>query len=416
MATSSSNKPLVRPYNPEDFRNCFPIFRAAGNETLAYLDNAATSQKPQAVLDALTGFYSTINANIHRGVYRLSMEATEAYDAARECVARYLGAESPREIVFVRGATEGINLVARSYLQPLLRPGDEILLTETEHHANFVPWQMVAGETGAVLRLIPLHEDQSLDLEAAEQLLTPCTRMLAVVHGSNATGNLNDIARLAAMATAKGVPVLVDACQSAVHGRCDVRALDCDFLVFSGHKVYGPTGIGVLYGKLEHLESMRPYQGGGDMIEKVALEGTTYAGPPEKFEAGTPHIAGAVALAAALEFLQSWDPEAMETHLQALLDRARDGLGALPGLRLLGTAGPRLPIVSFLVDGVHPHDIATFLDADGIAIRAGHHCCQPLMRKLGVAGTSRASFAPYNSLDEVDRLVTCVSKTIRFFQ
>lgn len=416
MTSPSPSGHPIRPYTPESFRACFPIFEARGNEELAYLDNAATSQKPQEVIDAISDYYGSINANIHRGVYRLSMAATDAYDAARSRVAAFLGARTPREIVFVRGATEGINLVAQSFLRPRLRQGDEILLTETEHHANFVPWQMVAEATGAHLRLIPLCEDQSLDLEVAEALLTERTRMLAVVHGSNATGNLNPVETLIGWARALGIPVLVDACQSAVHGSLNVEEMDCDFLVFSGHKLYAPTGIGVLYGKEAHLLEMPPYQGGGDMIEKVALEATTFAAPPERFEAGTPHISGAIALAAAIDFLEAWDPVALRSHEQRLLARAVDGLRDLPGMRLLGSDGGRLPIVSFLTEAVHPHDIATFLDAEQVAIRAGHHCCQPLMRKLGVAGTSRASFAPYNTVEEVDRLIATVHQTIRFFQ
>jgi len=405
-----------RPFHPHDFRDAFPLFKAEENKNLAYLDNAATSQKPQVVIDALVDYYSNTNSNIHRGVYRLSVESTNAYDRARTTVANALNAASPGEIVFVRGATEGINLVARAFLQERLNPGDEILLTVTEHHANFVPWQMVAQATGAQLRLIPLLEDQTLDLEAGLNLITKRTKILAMAHGSNATGNLMPAKALIEAAHRENIPVLLDACQSAAHERLDVRELNCDFLVFSGHKVFGPTGIGVLYGKREHLESMPPYQGGGDMIDKVSLEETTFAPPPQKFEAGTPNIAGAIGLAAAIDFFLSWDLEAVRQYESELLDHLRKELGSLPGVRLLGAEGSRLPILSFLVKGIHTHDIATFLDNEDIAIRAGHHCCQPLMQSLGIAGTSRASFAPFNTVKDIDRLVAGVDKTIQFFK
>lgn len=417
MSPENQGNEEKRPFHPDRFREEFSLFSQPENETLAYLDNAATSQTPRAVLEALNHFYTRQNANIHRGVYRLSLHATDAYDRARQVVADYLNAESAREIIFVRGATEGINLVARSFLEPRLEPGDEILLTETEHHANFVPWQMVAEATGARLRLVPVLEDQSLDVETGLDLLGDKTRMLALVQGSNATGNRLDIKPLLERARERGIPSLVDACQTAAHGPLDVQALECDFLVFSGHKVYGPTGIGALYGKLEHLDSMPPYQGGGDMIDRVSLEGTRYADPPQRFEAGTPHIAGALGLAAALDFLQGWDLPALQAHEWGLWRHAAGGLAQLPGVHLLGDqSDDRLPVVSFTIDGLHSHDLATFLDMDGIAIRAGHHCCQPLMRKLGIPGSNRASFAPYNNVTEVNRLIAGVEKTIQFFK
>lgn len=417
MKTTAQTEGKTRTFDPESFRREFPLFCQPENEDLAYLDNAATTQKPQVVLDSLNHFYTHQNANIHRGVYRLSMQATDAYDRSRETVADYVNARDSREIIFVRGATEGINLVARSFLQPQLEPGDEILLTETEHHANFVPWQLVAEATGARIRLIPLLEDQNLDVDAGLSLLGEKTRMLALVQGSNATGNLLQLDRLLEKARQCGIPTLIDACQTAAHGPLDVQALDCDFLVLSGHKVYGPTGIGVLYGKAARLDSMPPYQGGGDMIERVSLEHTEFAAPPERFEAGTPHIAGAIALAAALEFLQQWDLNALQQYERQLWKHAAEGLSNLPGVRLLGDrSDQRLPVASFIVEGVHAHDLATFLDMDGVAIRAGHHCCQPLMRQLGISGTTRASFSPYNTMSEANRLIAGIDKTIQFFK
>lgn len=406
----------ARVFEPGKFRAEFPLFAVEEHRKLAYLDNAATSQKPQVVIDALCHYYTHVNANIHRGVYRLSTDATEAYDRARRVAAEYLNAGSPQELIFVRGATEGINLVANSFLKPRLRPGDEILLTVTEHHANFVPWQLVAEATGAHIRLIPINEEQAIDGEAAADMMNEKTRMLAFVHGSNAIGNYAPSEHLIDAARDRRIPVLVDACQLAAHGPLDVEALRCDFLVFSGHKVFGPTGIGVLYGKSEHLESMVPYQGGGDMIDRVSLEGTTYARPPLRFEAGTPNIAGAVGLAAALQFMRSWDLKAMARHEASLLDHALQRLGELKGVHVYGGTPPRLPLVSFIVDGIHTHDLATFLDVDQLAVRAGHHCCQPLMQCLGIAGTTRASFAPYNTIAEVDRLIASVEKTMHFFK
>ncbi len=415
MSQEKTSKPRGRYFSPEAFRAEFPIFERNGIGDLAYLDNAATTQKPQAVLEAEHYFYTHQNANIHRGVYRLSMEATAAYDRAREAAARFIGAAQAGEVVFVRGATEGINLVARSFVQPRLAAEDEILLTLSEHHANFVPWQMVAEETGARLRVIPLLEDQTLDLDTACEAMTERTKILALVHASNSTGAVFPARELIDSAHERGIPVLVDACQSAAHGMADVGKLDCDFLVFSGHKVFGPTGIGVLYGKHKHLEGMRPYQGGGDMIERVRLEGTTFAPPPQRFEAGTPNIAGAVGLAAALEFSRSWSRIEVEEHEARLLRRALEGMEGLEGVRVLGGGSPRLPLVSFTVEGVHSHDIATFFDTEDVAVRAGHHCCQPLMQSLEISGTTRASFSPYNTEAEVDRFVAALKKTLTFF-
>ncbi len=387
-------------------REDFPILsRRVRGKPLVYLDNAATSQKPRAVIDAVTRFYSAENANIHRGVHYLSERATVAYDAVRERVARFVNASSPGEIVFTRGTTEGINLVAQSWGRSTLRPGDEILITGMEHHSNIVPWQLVAAQTGATVRAVPITDAGELDLGAFERLLTDRTRILAVVHLSNALGSINPVRWLVARARERGVVTLVDGAQSAPHLPVDVQALGCDFFAFSGHKVFGPTGVGVLYGRAELLERMPPWQGGGDMIETVTLERSTWAGPPARFEAGTPMIAEVIGLGAALEYVETVGRGAIGVWEEELLAYATERVRELDGIRIIGTAREKASVLSFVVEGVHPHDVGAVLDDEGVAIRAGHHCAQPVMQHFGVPATARASFAFYNTCDEVDTLV-----------
>ena len=397
-------------------RTEFPILATrVHGKPLVYLDNAATTQKPQAVIDALAKYYRAENANIHRGVHYLSQVATDGYEGAREKVARFLNAASPREIVFVRGATEGINLVAQSYGRSVLRPGDEILITGMEHHSNIVPWQLLAEQTGTVLRVAPLTDAGELDLTAFDRLLGPRTRLVSVVHLSNALGTVNPVRRLTAAARKLGIPVLVDGAQSAPHLAVDVQALDCDFFVFSGHKLFGPTGIGVLYGREAMLDRMPPWQGGGDMISSVTFERSTWAALPAKFEAGTPHIAGAIGLGVAIDWLSAIGLDAVAAHEDDLLRYATAEVGRIPGARLIGTARDRASILSFALDGVHAHDVGQVLDLEGIAIRAGHHCAQPVMQRYGVAATARASFALYNTRAEVDALVAGLAKVKQVF-
>ncbi len=394
----------------------FPILAArVHGRPLVYLDNAATTQKPQVVIDSLTRYYSAENANIHRGVHYLSQLATDAYEGARAKVARFLNAASPREIVFVRGTTEGINLVAQSFARSVVRPGDEILITGMEHHANIVPWQLLGEQTGAVLRVVPLTDAGELDLAAFERLLGERTRLVSVVHLSNALGTVNPVRRIIAAAHGRGIPVLVDGAQSAPHLAVDVQALDCDFFVFSGHKLFGPTGIGVLYGREALLDRMPPWQGGGDMISSVTFERSTWAAVPAKFEAGTPHIAGAIGLGAAIDWLSAIGLGAVTAHEDDLLRYATAEVGRVPGVTLIGTARERASILSFALDGVHAHDIGQVLDLEGVAIRAGHHCAQPVMERYGVAATARASFALYNTRAEVDALVDGLKQVRRVF-
>jgi cysteine desulfurase/selenocysteine lyase len=402
--------------DPGIVRDDFPILKQKiGGRQLVYLDNAATTQKPRAVIEAVRRFYSTSNANVHRGVHTLSERATRGYEGARARVARFLNAREEREIVFVRGATEAINLVAQSFLRPVVRKGEEILVTGMEHHANIVPWQMVCGHTGAEIRVVPVDEAGAIDLEAYRELLSHRTRMVAVTHVSNAIGTVNPVREMIAAAHAAGVPVLVDGAQAVPHMRIDVQELDCDFYAFSGHKAYGPTGIGVLYGKAEHLEAMPPWQGGGDMILRVTFGKTTYNRIPHKFEAGTPDIAGAVGLHAALDYIDGIGREAVAAHERELLDCATDAVGKIPGVRLVGTAREKAAILSFTLEGVHPHDLATILDHEGVAIRAGHHCAMPLMDAMGLPATARASFALYNSRADVVSLVEGIRKAREVF-
>ena len=396
----------------------FPVLhQQVHGRPLVYLDNAATSQKPAVVLDTLRHYYELDNANVHRGVHELSGRATDAYEGAREAIRAFLNAGSVREIVFTRNATEAINLVARSWGDQHLRPGDEVLITAMEHHSNIVPWQQVCGRTGAVLRVAPMDDRGELVFgpsgEAFERLLTTRTKMVAIVHASNALGTVNPVERIVRMAHAVGAKVLIDGSQAVHHLPVDVRALGADFYAFTGHKIYGPTGIGILYGKEALLDAMPPFLGGGDMIRTVTFEGSTWNDLPYKFEAGTPHIAGAIGLGRAIEYLQSVGFEAVQAHEAALLQKATATLGAIDGVRLVGTAREKVAVVSFTIDGVHPHDIGTIVDREGVAIRTGHHCAQPVMDRLGIPATARASFAMYNTLDEIDALVGAVAKARR---
>ena len=391
----------------------FPILqRTVHGKPLVYLDNAATTQKPQPVIDSLVRFYTEANANIHRGVHALSERATDAYDAARATVQRFVNARAARDIIFVRGTTEAINLVASSFARPRLQPHDEIIVSRMEHHANIVPWQLVCQERAAVLRVIPITDDGELVLDEYERLFCARTKLVAITHVSNALGTINPVEPIIAAAHAHNVPVLVDGAQALPHLRVDVQALDCDFYAFSGHKVYGPTGIGVLYGKAALLDAMPPYQSGGSMIRSVSFEHTTFADIPQRFEAGTPHIAGAIGLAVALDYVQEIGLDAIAAHEQALLAYATRRLAAMPRLRLIGTAPHKLGILSFVLDGVHPHDVATVLDREGVAVRAGHHCAQPLMHRLGIQATTRASLALYNTRDEIDALAAGIERAL----
>lgn len=392
-------------------RRDFPILdQTIHGKKLVYLDNGATSQKPRAVIDAIVRYYQHDNANIHRGVHALSVRATEEHDQARERVRRFIHASDVREIIFVRGATEAINLVAETYGRANVGTDDEVLITAMEHHSNIVPWQMLCQEKGAHLRVVPIDDAGELDLEAYEKLLTPRTRIVATTHVSNALGTVNPLRTMIQMAHVRSIPVLVDGAQAVPHMPVDVQALDCDFYAFSGHKVYGPTGIGVLYGKRNLLEAMPPYQGGGDMIRSVTFEKTTYNVLPYKFEAGTPDIAGAIGLGAALEYITALGMDRVAAHGQELLAYATEKVGAMEGVRLVGTAKRRAGVLSFLVGDIHPHDLGTILDREGIAIRTGHHCAQPVMERYGIAATARASFAVYNTRAEVDALVDGIQK------
>jgi cysteine desulfurase/selenocysteine lyase len=382
---------------------------------LVYLDNAATTQKPQVVIDATDRYYSAKNANIHRGVHHLSQLATEAYEGVRRRVAEFLNARSPREIVFLRGTTEGINLVAQSYGRTFLQPGDEVLITGMEHHSNIVPWQLLAAQSGTVLRVAPIDDRGDLDWAGFERSLSKRTRLIAVVHLSNALGTINPVSRITEVARARGIPVLVDGAQSAAHLKVDVQALGCDFFVFSGHKLFGPTGIGVLYGREELLERMPPWQGGGDMISTVTFAESTWADLPAKFEAGTPNIAGVVGLGAAIDWVADLGLDVVGSYERELLEYATAQVSSVPGVRVVGTARERASILSFAVEGIHPHDVGQVLDAEGIAIRAGHHCAQPVMAHFGVAATARASFAVYNTRDEVDALVRGIHRVKQVF-
>ena len=421
--TTTAEKPARRKaIKPEAFdvaaiRNDFPLLQTQSHgKPLAYLDNAATSQKPQAVIAATTRYYTNYNANIHRGVYKLSADATAAYEGAREKIARLINAPSAKEIVFVRGATEAVNLVAATWGMDNIHCGDEIILSEMEHHSNIVPWQLLAARTGAIVKVIPITDTGELSLEHYQGLLSDRTRLVAITHVSNALGTINPVERIVAAAHARGIPVLIDGAQSIPHLTIDVQKIGCDFFVFSGHKLCAPTGIGALWAKHELLENMPPYQGGGDMISTVSFEGSTWNIVPHKFEAGTPDIAGAIGLSAAVDYLSRLEMARIAAVEADLLASAEKALRTIPGLRIIGEARQKASVISFLLDGIHPHDIGTILDQEHVAVRTGHHCCQPLMDYYHIPATARASLAFYNTPADIDALVSGLHRVIEVFR
>ncbi|MDE3208311.1 MAG: cysteine desulfurase [Pseudomonadota bacterium] len=407
---------LSHEFDVGSVRQDFPILNTSvHHQKLVYLDNAATTQKPQAVLDALTHYYQHDNANVHRGVHALSERATQAFEAARETVRHFIGARHAQEIIFVRSTTEAINLVADSFARPRLKPDDEILITEMEHHSNIVPWQLVCQQTGACLKVAPMDDQGILQMHEFEKQIGPRTRLVALTHVSNALGSINPLQEIIHLAKSRGAVVLIDGAQAVAHLPVNVSQLNCDFYAFSGHKLYGPTGTGVLYGRAELLESMPPWQGGGDMIRSVTFEHTEYNDIPYKFEAGTPDIAGVIGLAAAIRYLENLGLGPIHAHEQTLLHYATERLSNLPGLRIIGQSPQKSSLISFVMDGVHPHDIGTILDGEGIAIRTGHHCAMPIMDHFKVPATARASFALYNTTEEIDALVSGLNHVTQWF-
>ena len=403
-------------YDVEKIRNDFPILQTkVHGKQLVYLDNGATSQKPISVIKKAQEYYSSMNSNIHRGVHALSQVSTEAYESARIKIKSFINALGKNEIIFTRGTTESINLVAQSYGRANFQEGDEVIISQMEHHSNIVPWQMICEEKGAKLKVIPINDEGEIIFEEFEKLLTHKTKFISVVYVSNSLGTVNPVKNIIDLAHQNNIPVLLDAAQAVNHFPIDVQELDCDFLAFSGHKIYGPTGIGVLYGKINLLESMPPYQGGGDMIETVTFERTTYNELPYKFEAGTPNIAGAIGLGEAIDYISRVGLENVALHEKYLLDYATEAVTDIPGLKIIGTAKEKVSVLSFVLDDVHPHDIGTFLDFEGVAIRTGHHCTQPVMDRYNIPATSRASFAMYNTKEEINTLVNGLRKIIEVF-
>jgi cysteine desulfurase/selenocysteine lyase len=416
LSTQAEQK-TIKAFPVDKIRKDFPLLDMnIHGKPLVYLDNAATTQKPKEVIDALHYYYINENANVHRGVHYLSELATQEYEAARKKVRSFLNAADEREIVFTRGATESVNLVASTFGRTNVRQGDEVLISGLEHHSNIVPWQMLCEEKGASLRVIPIDDDGDLMMEEVSRLLSERTKIVALGHVSNALGTVNPIRRIIAMAHERDIPVLVDGAQAVPHMKIDVRELDCDFYAFSSHKTFGPTGIGVLFGKAHFFESMPPYQGGGDMIKSVTFEKTEFNDIPYKFEAGTQHIAGAIGLGAAIDYLSRLDWESLAEHERGLLEYATDALGAIDGVRIIGNAREKVGVISFTLDGVHPHDIGSIVDREGVAIRTGHHCAQPIMQRFGIPATARASFALYNTKKEIDALVRAIGKVKEVFK
>lgn len=407
----------IKKFDVEEVRNDFPILRRLVNgKPLVYLDNAATSQKPQVVIDALNQYYTFDNANIHRGLYFLSEMATDQYETARLKVKEFINAISASEIIFVRGTTEAINLVASSLCRAkTFKNGDEVIISHMEHHANIVPWQLITDRKQIKLKVIPINDEGEIDLYAYEKLITERTKLVSVVHISNTLGTINPVKKIIEIAHSKGIPVLIDGAQSAPHLKVDVQELDADFYVFSGHKVFGPTGIGVLYGKTEFLEMMPPYQGGGSMIRSVTFEKTTFDDLPGKFEAGTPNIAGAIGLGAAIDYINQFDRKVLTEYENSLLNYATEKLNEVEGLKIIGNAKEKASVISFVIDGIHPYDIGTIIDTDGIAIRTGHHCTQPIMERFNVPATARASFSFYNTIEEADMLIKGLLKVKKMF-
>ena len=403
-------------FDVNKIRKDFPVLHQEINgRPLVYLDNAATSQKPQCVIDALVGYYTTENSNVHRGVHTLSQRATDDYEAARSKVRRFINAAHDHELIYVRGATEGINLVAQTFGRANVGPGDEVIISAMEHHSNIVPWQVLCQEKGAHLRVIPINDAGELLLDEYEQLLSPRTKLVSIVHQSNALGTINPMTAIIELAHSRGVPVLVDGAQSVPHMAIDVQKMGCDFFVFSGHKLFGPTGIGVVYGRTELLEAMPPYQTGGEMILSVTFEETLYNVLPHKFEAGTPNIAGSIGLGAAIDYIDGLGMDRINAYEKELLDYGSDALSRIEGLKIIGTAKEKAGILSFTLGNVHPHDIGTILDSQGIAIRTGHHCAQPVMDRFGIPATARASLAFYNTKAEIDTLVEGIDRVLEVF-
>lgn len=418
-ATEITTEETVSPFDPFDVdrvREDFPILKQeVHGRPLVYLDNAATSQKPQVVIDAITRYYAEQNANVHRGVHYLSQLATREYEDARVKIQRFINAAESHEIIYTRGATESINLVSQSYGRKFVHEGDEIIISTLEHHSNIVPWQLLCEQTGAKLRVIPITDDGELVMDEFAQMLNNRVKMVAVAHLSNALGTINPVRRITELAHSRDIPVLLDGAQAAPHLKVDVRELDCDFYAFSGHKMCGPTGIGVLYGKSHWLESMPPVYGGGDMIALVTFEKTTYNTLPYKFEAGTPNIEGAIGLGMAIEYLNSVGLDRIAAYEHELLEYATEIIGAIPGLKIIGTAREKASVLSFTIDDIHPHDVGTILDQEGIAIRAGHHCAQPVMKRFDVPATARASLAFYNTKEEIDALAEGIQRAVEVF-
>lgn len=409
---------LKRKFSVEEIRKDFPILKVKVNDKpLVYIDNAATTQKPDVVIESMKYYYTHENANIHRGLYFLSEAATQAYETSRMKVKEFINAMSASEIIFVRGTTEAINLISASFCRSgMIKEGDEIIVTHMEHHANIVPWQLVCERKKAKLRVIPINDNGELILEEFEPMISSKTKLVSVVHTSNSLGTINPVKEIIRIAHKHGVPVLIDAAQAIQHTKIDVQELDCDFLAFSGHKIYGPTGIGVLYGKTEYLNQLPPYQGGGDMIRTVTFEKTTFDDLPNKFEAGTPNIAGGIGLGVALKYISSFSFDDIQNHEKMLLNYATQKMLEIDGLKIIGTAKEKTSVISFIIDGLHPYDIGTIVDNDGIAIRTGHHCTQPVMQRFNVSATARASFAIYNTMEEIDVFVESLKKAIKMFR
>ncbi len=417
VTTPVRHKKSYRNFDVDEVRKDFPILkRMVNDKPLVYLDNAATSQKPESVIDSITNYYKFGNANIHRGLHFLSELATEAYEGARLKVKEFLNAMSVSEIIFVRGATEGINLVANSLCRMgYFKDGDEIIISHMEHHSNIVPWQLLCDRKKLTLKVVPVNDKGEFIFEEYEKLISEKTKLVSIVHISNALGTINPVKEIVKKAHEYDIPVLLDGAQAVPHIKVDVQDLDCDFYVFSGHKVFGPTGIGVLYGKTEYLDKMPPFQGGGDMIREVSFEGTTFEDLPQKFEAGTPNIVGGIALGAALDYLTSFDIHEIAKHEDDLLSYATEKLFEIEGLRIIGTSDKKASVVSFIIDGIHPYDIGTIIDTDGIAIRTGHHCTMPLIKRFNLSATARASFCMYNKIEEVDLLYKALLKVKKMF-
>ena len=416
MQTAAAEITRQKKYDVNRIREDFPILKTyVHGKPLVYLDNAATTQKPDFVIDRINKYYSTMNSNIHRGVHALSGVATEAFETARINVKHFINALGKNEIIFTRGTTESINLVASSYGRTYIKEGDEIIISHMEHHSNIVPWQMLCKEKNAKLKVIPINDNGELIYEEFEKLVNERTKFISVVYVSNSLGTVNDVKRIIDYAHKFKIPVLIDGAQAVNHIKVDVQELDCDFLAFSGHKIYGPTGIGILYGKVDLLEAMPPYMGGGDMISKVTFEETTYNELPHKFEAGTPDIAGVIGLGAAIDYVKNIGIENIRNHETELLNYAAEQVAGIPGLRIIGNAKDKTSVLSFVLENIHPHDIGTFLDFEGVAIRTGHHCTQPLMQRFKIPATSRASFGMYNTKEEIEVLVKGLKKIIEVF-